>query len=87
MINVPIALLTAWAVYQAVPYELHDSQEKLDYLGFSYVILGTVLFLLSFNQVNSWGLSSPAFWAMLLVGAALIVLFLYVAVCTAIIRF
>lgn len=74
-INVPIALLTAWAVHQAVPYELHDNQEKLDYLGFSYVILGTVLFLLSFNQANSWGFSSPAFWAMLLLGAALIVLF------------
>lgn len=74
-INVPIALLTAWAVYKAVPYEVHDSQEKLDYWGFSYVIVGTVLFLLSFNQVSSWGLTSPAFWAMLLIGLVLIALF------------
>ena len=76
-INVPVALLTAWAVYQAVPYEVHDNQEKLDYLGFAYVILGTVLFLLSFHQASSWGLLSPMFWAMLLAGAALIFLFVH----------
>jgi EmrB/QacA subfamily drug resistance transporter len=74
-INVPIALLTAWAVYRAVPYELHDSQDKLDYLGFFYVILGTVLFLLSFNQVSSWGITSLGFWAMLCGGVLLIALF------------
>lgn len=74
-LNVPIALFAAWAIYRAVPYEVSSSEDKLDYLGFAYVILGTVLFLLSFNQVSSWGITSPAVWAMLLGGLALIALF------------
>ena len=74
-INVPIALFTAYAVYKAVPYELTASEETLDYLGFAYVIVGTVLFLLSFNQISSWGLTSPAVWAMMLGGLILIGLF------------
>lgn len=74
-INVPIALFTAWAVYRAVPWEIHAGAGKLDYLGFIYVIVGTILFLLSFNQVSSWGLTSPGVWTMLLVGLFLIGLF------------
>lgn len=74
-INVPIALFTAYAVYKAVPYELTASEETLDYLGFAYVIVGTVLFLLSFNQISSWGITSPAVWAMMLGGSVLIGLF------------
>ena len=74
-LNVPIALFAAWAIYRAVPYEVSSSEEKLDYLGFVYVIFGTVLFLLSFNQVSSWGITSPAVWAMLLGGLGLIGLF------------
>lgn len=76
-VNVPIALFTAWAVYKAVPYEIATSKDKLDYQGFVYVIAGTVLFLLSFNQVSSWGLRAPGFWAMLLVGVVLIGLFVH----------
>lgn len=71
----PIALFTAYAVYKAVPYELTASEETLDYLGFAYVIVGTVLFLLSFNQISSWGITSPAVWAMMLGGSVLIGLF------------
>jgi len=74
-VNMPIALFTAWAVYRAVPYEVQQSEETLDYLGFVYVIVGTVLFLLSFQQVSRWGVTAPGFWAMLLIGLALIVLF------------
>ncbi len=78
-VNVPIALFTAWAVYRSVPYEVHSSEEKLDYLGFCYVILGTVLFLLSFNQVSSWGFGSPAVWGMM--GSGLILIGLFVRRC------
>ncbi len=74
-LNVPIALFTAYAVYKSVPYEIAATDEKLDYLGFVYVILGTVLFLLSFNQVSDWGITSPAVWAMLISGLLLIGLF------------
>lgn len=74
-INIPIALVTAWAIFRAVPYEVHETGERLDYAGFAFVILGTVLFLLSFNQVSSWGFTSPAFLAILLTGIVLIGLF------------
>ncbi len=74
-VNVPVALFTAWAVYKGVPYEVRSSENKLDYLSFVYVIVGTVLFLLSFNQVSSWGIGSPAVWAMMIAGAVLVSLF------------
>lgn len=74
-VNVPVALLTAWAVYKAVPYECQGSEDKLDYLAFGYVIVGTVLFLLSFNQISSWGITAPLVWVMMISGVVLIVLF------------
>ena len=74
-VNVPVALFTAWAVYKGVPYEVRNRSEKLDYLSFIYVIFGTVLFLLSFNQVETWGFGSPAVWAMMICGAVLVALF------------
>ncbi len=74
-VNVPVALFTAWAVHKGVPYEVRSSGEKLDYLSFVYVIFGSVLFLLSFNQVETWGFTSPAVWAMMLSGAFLVAMF------------
>ncbi len=74
-LNVPIALFAAWAIYHSVPYEVIATEEKLDYPGFACIIIGTVLFLLSFNMAGAWGFTSPAFWAMLLTGIVLIVLF------------
>ena len=52
-----------------------NSDEKLDYLSFVYVIFGSVLFLLSFNQVETWGITSPGVWIMMLSGALLVGLF------------
>lgn len=76
-INVPLALLTAWAVYRAVPYQLHQTSQRLDYLGFTFVILGTILFLFSFQQIGMLGFASPVFWLMFLGGLCLIALFIY----------
>lgn len=75
-INIPIALMTAWAAYRALPYEKSTQQAKLDYLSFAYVISGTVLFLLSFNQASVWGFTSPLFWLLLAIGSGLIALFI-----------
>ena len=74
-LNVPLALFTAWAVYKGVPYEVRDTGKKLDYLSFVYVIFGSVLFLLSFNQMETWGVTSPGVWLMLASGAFLVALF------------
>lgn len=74
-VNVPVALFTAWAVYKGVPYEVRNQNEKLDYLSFVYVIFGSVLFLLSFNQMETWGVTSPGVWLMLASGAFLVALF------------
>ena len=71
----PLALFTAWAVYKGVPYEVRDTGKKLDYLSFVYVIFGSVLFLLSFNQMETWGVTSPGVWLMLASGAFLVALF------------
>ena len=74
-LNVPLALFTAWAVYKGVPYEVRSQKDKLDYLSFVYVIFGSVLFLLSFNQMETWGVTSPGVWLMLASGAFLVALF------------
>lgn len=75
-LNVPIALFAAWAIYRSVPYEVAATDEKLDYPGFACIIIGTVLFLLSFNMAGTWGFTAPGFWAMLLTGLVLIVIFI-----------
>lgn len=75
-INTPLALLAAWAVYRSVPYEVHPTGEKLDYLGFLYVILGTVMVLISFNQAEDWGLLSVKFALLLAAGVFFMVIFI-----------
>lgn len=74
-INVPIALFAAVAIFKAVPFEKSESKEKLDFLGFVYVIFGTMLFLFSFNQASNYGFTSPVFWSLLIVGTVLITMF------------
>jgi Na+/melibiose symporter-like transporter len=54
---------------------VRDTGKKLDYLSFVYVIFGSVLFLLSFNQMETWGVTSPGVWLMLASGAFLVALF------------
>ena len=76
-LNVPIAAFAAWAIYRSVPYEVRTTSERLDFLGFACIIVGTISFLLSFNMAGSWGFTSLSFWAMFLVGVALIGLFVY----------
>lgn len=75
-INTPLAILAAWAVYRSVPYEVHPTGEKLDYRGFLYVILGTVMVLVSFNQAEDWGLLSVKFALMLAIGVVFMVVFI-----------
>lgn len=76
-LNVPIALFAAWAVYRSVPYEVKETEERLDYPGFACIIVGTIMFLLSFNMLGSWGITSLSFWAMFVVGVFLIGVFVY----------
>lgn len=75
-LNVPLALITAYAVWQVVPYETRPTGGKLNYLSFSYVIMGTVLVLLSFNLGADWGLLSLQFLGMLALGLIFIGLFI-----------
>ena len=75
-VNVPIALFAAWAIYRSVPYEVKQTEDKLDYLGFTCIIAGTVLFLLSFNMAGMWGFASISFWSMLIIGIFLITVFI-----------
>ena len=75
-VNVPIALFAAWAIYRSVPYEVKQTEDKLDYLGFTCIIAGTVLFLLSFNMAGMWGFASISFWSMLIFGIFLIAVFI-----------
>lgn len=75
-INVPLALIAAWGIYTQLPYETRPTSDKLDYVGFSSVIMGTILFLLSFNMVTKTGIGHPGFWIMLIAGTVLIALFI-----------
>ncbi len=74
-LNVPIALFAAWAIYRSVPYEVIETDEKLDYLGFACIIAGTVMFLLSFNMAGTWGFASASFVLMFAAGSFLIGVF------------
>lgn len=74
-INTPLALFTAYAIYRSVPYVTRHVGDKLDYFSLVYVIMGTVLILVGFNQGEDWGLTSPRFLIMEAVGVVLVALF------------
>ena len=77
LINLPLVLLVLWAARKSIPAEaINMDVEKIDFLGCGQVSLGSGMVMLAFSMGDTWGWTSPAFWCCVLVGAALVVLFI-----------
>ena len=73
-VNVPIAL----AALVLVPLTTRSSArkaEKIDWVGATVVALGMIGVVFGLQQASSWGWTSPAVLASLIIGAVLIVVF------------
>jgi EmrB/QacA subfamily drug resistance transporter len=73
-INIPVAIIAVVLTQIACP-EDQPRPEKLDYRGTALITGGMALTVLGFEQSSVWGWSSPATWACVIVGLALMVVF------------
>ncbi len=73
-INIPVAIIALLLIWRSRPdNEPHPT--KLDYRGTVLITGAMGLIVLGFEQSSVWGWSSPATWACIVVGAALMVAF------------
>jgi len=73
-INIPVAIIAVVLTQIACP-EDQPRPEKLDYRGTALITGAMGLMVLGFEQSSVWGWSSPATWVCVIVGAALMVVF------------
>jgi EmrB/QacA subfamily drug resistance transporter len=73
-INIPVAIIAVVLTQLACP-EDQPRPEKLDYRGTALITSAMGLMVLGFEQSSVWGWSSPATWVCVIVGAALMVVF------------
>ncbi len=73
-INIPVAIIAVVLTQIACP-EDQPRPEKLDYRGTALITAAMGLTVLGFEQSSVWGWSSPATWACVIVGVALMVVF------------
>lgn len=77
MFNIPLSALVYWAAQKSIPSEAPNAQvEKIDFLGCGQVSLGSGLIMLGFSMGEAWGWRSTTFWACIIFGILLIVLFI-----------
>lgn len=76
LINLPFVLLVLWAAGKSVPAEgINEDVEKIDFWGCGQVSLGSGLIMLAFSMGDTWGWTSLTFWACVIIGALLVVIF------------
>ena len=73
-INVPIALIAIALTIISKP-EQQPRHESIDWVGAGLSIAGMGIGVLGLQQASAWGWSSPATWACIVVGIALVVAF------------
>ncbi len=73
-INIPVAIIAVVLTQIACP-EDEPRPEKLDYRGTALITGAMALTVLGFEQSSVWGWSSPATWACIIVGLALMFVF------------
>jgi EmrB/QacA subfamily drug resistance transporter len=73
-INIPVALVALWLIWRS---HLDDERHPvpLDYRGTVLITGGMALTVLGLQQSSSWGWSSVATWACIVIGLALMVAF------------
>jgi EmrB/QacA subfamily drug resistance transporter len=78
-INLPVGLAAIWLSFRFIPRDTnHQRTEQFDYLGAVTFMLGLGALLLGLNQGEEWGWSSIAIIGLLLFGALLLSLFVYI---------
>ena len=75
-INIPVAIIALLLIRRSCE-ETQVRPAKLDYRGTVLVTGAMALVVLGFEQSSTWGWSSPATWACLIVGALLMVAFIW----------
>ena len=74
-INVPVAIIAIVLTIIAKPEQASHRDESLDMAGAVLSVAGMAIAVLGLQEAAVWGWSSPATWACLVVGLALIALF------------
>ena len=74
-INIPVALIALYLIWLSHPDD-ERRPTKLDYRGTALVTGGMALLVLGLQQSSSWGWSSVATWACIVIGALLMVAFI-----------
>src|SRR5277367_2204040 len=76
-VNLPVAAIALILIAISKPSTLHRPA-RMDYKGLVLIASGVARSVFGFQQSSSWGWSSPATWACIVVGAVLLVVFYFV---------
>ncbi len=78
LINLPIGLVALVYAWRVLPSDTPEPSESFDFLGMALMSPGLALFLFGVSSIPSEGTASaPRVWVSMLVGATLIVLFVF----------
>jgi EmrB/QacA subfamily drug resistance transporter len=78
-LSIPIAAVGVLATLRAIkPDEPAGGDQKIDYPGVASLSVGLVLIMLGLDQSSAWGLTDPRVLALMIVGALLVVFFVFV---------
>ena len=75
LVNIPIALLDAFLIYKFVPQKVMTASQKLDVIGLTTSMVGTVGLLLGFSQGDTLGWTSPVTIGILAVSTVCLIFF------------
>ena len=76
LINLPMVLIVLWAARKSIPSEsINMEVDKIDFWGCGQISLGSGLVMLAFSMGDTWGWRSITFWACVIIGFMLIVIF------------
>jgi EmrB/QacA subfamily drug resistance transporter len=73
-INVPVALIALFLIWRSCP-ETETRRAPLDYRGAVLITAALGLTVLGLQQSSTWGWSSPATWACIVIGLVLMAVF------------
>lgn len=78
LFNIPLIVLAFWLSYRALPKSAgNKATKRTDILGIGQICFGTGLVLLAFTNLEIWGVNAAKFWLMIVIGLALVAVFIY----------
>ena len=78
LVNAPIGLIALVYAWRVLPSDTPEPSESFDFLGMALMSPGLALFLFGVSSIPSEGTASaPRVWVSMLIGAVLIVLFVF----------